>query len=76
MKTLKFSENTYDGTIADFVADGLTINEQPLDVVSMSTLARLNFFEKVGERKPARGRSAAVYRVTLDNKTKFQVFNA
>ena len=55
--------DTYRGTVTQFIEAGIKLNGIKMDAVSLSALGRYKLIPQVGERKPARGRSAAVYEI-------------
>lgn len=54
---------TFHGTVQELVKAGLQINGQKADVASLSSFGKFKMMPVVGEQKPARGRSAAVYEI-------------
>lgn len=57
---------TLRGTVKSLVAQGIKANGKPLDAVSLSIFAKYGVdMQNVGEEKPTRGRTAAVYEVKL-----------
>lgn len=57
--------NSYRGTVTQFIDAGIKLNGIKMDAVSLSALGRYKMIQQVGERKPARGRSAAVYEIEV-----------
>ena len=55
--------DTYRGTVTQFIEAGIKLNGLKMDAVSLSAFGRYKLIPQVGERKPARGRSAAVYEI-------------
>lgn len=56
------------GTIKSLVQQGIKANGKPVDAVSLSIFAKYGVdMQNVGEEKPLRGRTAAVYEVKLKN---------
>lgn len=55
--------NTFQGTIKDFVESGLKVNGKFIDQVGLSVMGKYGMMPAVGERKPARGKPAAVYQI-------------
>ena len=53
----------FEGTVNDFVKAGLKANGEKIDKVTLSMFGKYKLIPQVGEQKPARGRSAAVYRI-------------
>ena len=56
---------TFHATIKELVDAGLQINGQKADVASLSSFGKFKMMPVVGEQKPARGRSAAVYEIKV-----------
>lgn len=54
---------TFQGTIKDFVDSGLKVNGKFIDQVGLSVMGKYKMMQVVGERKPARGKPAAVYQI-------------
>lgn len=74
MDNLKVKEiygNVYQGTVKEFVESGLKINGKNVDAVTLSGMGRYGLLKQVGEQKPQRGRSAAVYEINTQANTEF-----
>jgi hypothetical protein len=65
------NQNVFRGTVNDFVNAGLKINGMTIDKVTLSGMGRYKLLKQVGEQKPTRGRSAAVYEIDTSTDTKF-----
>lgn len=67
------STQVFHGTIKDFVEAGLKVNGEKIDAVGLSVFGRYKMFPVVGEQKPARGRSAAVYEIDMQQHKSFSL---
>lgn len=65
------NQSTFRGTVNDFVNAGLKVNGMNIDKVTLSGMGRYKLLKQVGEQKPQRGRSAAVYEIDTSVDTKF-----
>lgn len=69
----KVADRVYHGTIRDFVDNGLKVNNKFIDQVGLSVMGKYGMMQVVGQRKPARGKPAAVYSIDFENQTMFSM---
>lgn len=62
----QINASTFHGTVKQFVDAKLKVNGHEVDQAGLSVFGRYGMLKVVGEQKPTRGRSAAVYEITTD----------
>lgn len=71
VKVKQVSNQVFQGTVKEFVESGLKVNGKNIDAVTLSGMGRYELLKHVGEQKPQRGRSAAIYEIDMQADTRF-----
>ena len=67
------SQTIFHGTVQDFCKHNLKVNGAAIGPTELSVFGRYKMFPVVGERKPARGRSAAIYEIDFEKNPQFSL---
>lgn len=69
----KVHGRVWQGTVKDFVENGLKVNGKFIDTVGLSVMGKYGIVKAVSQRKPQRGKPAAVYEIDFDQQTMFSM---